>query len=156
MHINPRAIGIAALGIGTVATLAACGSANENKSPEAVAADTMAKFDSNLPFTKSYQLDVRGESSRPQFDFNGQLQGTYSAAALLSAADNHTFGTPTNADPTIDVKSNGKATFNEIVQVVRHYDADTSGLLDGAEAKQFDREMGVSFQRNPFYSYDIE
>lgn len=155
MQITPKhvALTLGAIGVGGAVALFLAGcTANENKSPEAVAAETMAKFDSGLPWTNSTQLDVRGESRRPDFALDGQLRGTYDAVALLSAADNWTFGKPENLNPQFDVQSNGKASMNEIVQVVRHYDGDGSRILEKEEAKQFNREMAPNFTPNPFYN----
>ncbi len=132
------------------AVLVACASENENKTPDAVAADTLHDFDSGLPFTNTSQLDVAFESRRPSYDIDGLLRGHYTIQPLLLAADNHSNGT-SDAFTGADQIRDGKATYNEIVQVVRGFDADKSNLLNGDEAKAFDRSYAPDFEPNPYY-----
>jgi hypothetical protein len=149
MHVNFKVVGAVALGVGAMAVLTACASANEGKTPEQVAGDALDKF--NFPFTNGSQLDTRGETTHPVYALDGQLQGTWDAARMLRAADDHAYGESKDFDPSLDVKGNHKASYNELVQVARHFDGDSSGVLDGVEAKQYDREAGPTWVANPFY-----
>jgi hypothetical protein len=91
------------------------------------------------------QLLLATDSVREIHRANGSLQGTYDGTALLKAADSWSYGTPGIMNPRRDIQGDGIATFNEVRQVVRSFDADGSGVIDSHEARQLEHAIGVQY-----------
>ena len=88
-------------------------------------------------------LDVATQSKQVVRNGSGGVQGTYDGTRLLVAADAHAYGTPAILDAAKDVQNDGRASFNEIRHVVRHFDVDASNVWDQAEARAFEAEVGI-------------
>lgn len=69
--------------------------------------------------------------------------GAWDGSRLLQAADTHAYGTPAIGSPAVDVQGDGFATFNEVRHVVRHFDADASGVFDFSEIRTFEAAVGI-------------
>lgn len=88
-------------------------------------------------------LELATQSVRQIRGDDGAIRGVYDGARLLAAADSHAYGTPAILDAQRDVKGDGRASFNEIRQVARHFDVDGSLVWDQAESRAFEREVGI-------------
>lgn len=144
VSIRTRSAGAAALGIGVAALLAACG-ANQTKNT-----GPMSGFTSDLikrlhpdAIRGAQQLSLASDSVLRITDETGRFRGVYDGTRLLAAADAHAHGTPAITDPALDVRGDGTATFNELRQVVRHFDANASDDFDVDEVRAFEAEVGI-------------
>ncbi len=139
-----KVAGIAALGMGAVALATFAGCSAQGEKTDGPMGDLSAELMKTLvPSWKRGGLDVATQGTRAVTRDNGSVQGTYDGTRLLRAADAHSYGTPQIGDPAVDVASDGKATFNEVREVVRHFDADSSGAFDLAETRSFESEVGI-------------
>jgi hypothetical protein len=139
-----KVAGLAALGIGAGAVLlSACGTKGGSTPANGPMADlTKDLFDRLKPGSRG-PLDVATQGVREVRRDNGTLQGTYDGTRLLTAADAHAYGTPAILDAQRDVQGDGKATFNEVRQVVRHFDGDANLTWDVDEARAFEAAVGI-------------
>ncbi len=139
---NWRAIGLVALGVGVGAlALSACGT--KGSRPEGPMSDLTKDLFDRLKPGSNGPLDVATQGVREVRRDNGTLQGTYDGTRLLAAADAHTYGTPAILDSIRDVQNDGKASFNEVRQVVRHFDADADLVWSQDESRAFEAEVGI-------------
>lgn len=123
-------------GVGAAVGIAACGSGGGAKADDGPMSDvTRGLMDQLKPRANS--LDVRTQAVRQAGS------GAYDGTRLLQAADAHAYGTPAIGDPTQDVKGDGKATFNEVRQVVRGFDANANDALESAELRAFEGTVGI-------------
>jgi hypothetical protein len=137
-----KVAGIAALGIGASALLlSACGKGG-GKTDGPMGDLTKDLFDRLKPGS-SGPLDVATQSVREIRRDNGSLQGTYDGTRLLTAADAHAYGTPAILDPERDVQGDGRASFNEVRQVVRSFDADADLVWSQDESRAFEAAVGI-------------
>jgi hypothetical protein len=141
VHGGWRVAGLAALGIGAAAALAAC---TGRKADDGPMGDLTTSLIQQLkPGWRSGALDVASDAVAVVRRDNGSIQGTYDGTRLLQAADAHAYGTPAIGTPAADVQGDGKATFNEVRQVVRAFDEDSSGSWSGAESSAFEQAVGI-------------
>jgi hypothetical protein len=136
---------VAGLGIGAAALLAGCGQSGPKVATDGPMSDLTKTLWQDLKpgsLGRNPRLNVATEAVR-QVQTDGRTNGAYDGTALLRAADSHAYGTPAIGDPAIDVQNDGYATFNEVRQVVRHFDADNSGQLDWDEVRAFEGEAGI-------------
>lgn len=139
--------GIAAIGIGSAITLAACGrSSTPTDGP--MSELTIQIFERLDPGSSrgAKQLDVTRQAVREVLRDDGSSRGAYDGTRLLRAADAHAYGTPTIGDPVRDVKGDGMATFNEVRHVVRQFDLDASNGFDSDEKVAFQAAVGVEWR----------
>ncbi|MCW2921143.1 MAG: hypothetical protein JWL76_1017 [Thermoleophilia bacterium] len=138
-----RTAGLVALGLGAGAlVLSACGTRGSGATDGPMSDLTKDLFDRLKPGSKG-PLDVATQGVREIRRDNGTLQGTYDGTRLLTAADAHSYGTPAIIDPQRDVQGDGKASFNEVRQVVRHFDADADLAWSQDEARAFEGAVGI-------------
>lgn len=95
------------------------------------------------PGWRSSGLNVATQSVREVRGDDGAVRGSFDGSRLLQAADAHAFGTPTLGDSVKDIAGDGTATFNEVRQVVRSFDVDSSLVLERSEITAFEAEVGV-------------
>ncbi|MCW2924353.1 MAG: hypothetical protein JWM98_1757 [Thermoleophilia bacterium] len=146
-----KVAGVAALGIGAAAALAGCAGGGSKKGTGPMAELTDDVFSKLHPqaFRGARQLSLATDSKHPELRDDGTLQGTYDGTLLLQAADSHKYGTPQVTDPVLDVKGDGTATWNEVREVVRHYDADASGAFDADESRAYGAGDGLRWVPAP-------
>jgi hypothetical protein len=138
--------------IGAGALLAACSGGGPKVAQDGPMGDLTKSLMQNLKpgsLGRSPRLSVASEAYRQVTNDDGRVTGAYDGARLLRAADSHAYGTPAIGDPMIDVQDDGFATFNEVRQVVRHYDADNSGAFDLDETRAFEGPDGASIRWIP-------
>ncbi len=146
MHISTgwRAGGRATLGLGAGALLlSACGNRGGGSKADGPMGDLTKDLFDRLKPGSSGPLDVATQSIREIRRDNGTLQGTYDGTRLLTAADAHAYGTPAILDAQRDVQGDGRATFNEVRQVVRHFDADADLTWNQDETRAFEAAVGI-------------
>lgn len=131
--------GAAAIGLIAAGVLTSCASRGEGQAglgPHgAFTKDLMNRL---APGVRG-ALDVSTQSTFTVRDGN-TVRGIYDGTRLLKAADAHTYGTPVIFDATKDVQGDGRASFNEVRQVVRHFYA-TDDIQ--ADTRRFEREVGI-------------
>lgn len=132
--------GAVALGLGTAAVLTACSRGSNVSGPMA---DLTKDLIDRLKPGSTGPLDVATEGVREYRDEDGRLRGTMDGTRLLQAADAHAYGTPEVIDVAKDVRGDGRASFNEVRQVVRHFDVDGSLEWSVDESLAFEREVGI-------------
>lgn len=143
MGINFKIAGLAVLGIGSAAVLASCARSKpqdpENKTPFSDLAEGLVK--TLNPSWKSGPLAIATQSVR-EVSAGGKLVGRFDGTNLLSMADQQPFGAPSNqvAD---DVKDDGKATLNEVRQLITGYDVSKDGTLQQSERRAFESAAGI-------------
>lgn len=136
--------GAAVLGVGAAIGLAACG--GKGQKTDGPFGDLSAELMKDLvPSWRSGGLDVATQAVRQVRADDGHVTGSFDGTRLLRAADSHAYGTPEIGDPAIDVQGDGKATFNEVRQVVRHFDTDRNDVFSNAESVAFEREAGLKW-----------
>jgi hypothetical protein len=145
MHVGIKLAGAVALGVGAVALASAC--TGGSKPGSGADAGPHAELTGGLlrtlvPSWRSGGLDVATQGVREVRE-GGAARGRFDGTRLLQAADAHRFGAPAIADPAADVAGDGTATFNEVRQVVRHFDADSNGMLERAEQRSFEQAVGI-------------
>lgn len=156
MAVNGKVIlGVSALGVGIIGTgllLAGCGSRGAGGGgrvpTDGPMSDLTKSFMDQLKpnsATREQRLDVTRDAVRHVTNDEGIPTGAYDGARLLRAADTHAYGTPAIGNPAIDVRGDGSATFNEIRHVVRHFDVDSSGVLDFDEVRAFQAEASLQW-----------
>ena len=132
--------GAIALGVGAAVTLGACANRSNVSGPMA---DLTKDLIDRLKPGSTGPLEVATEGVCEYRDDDGRLRGTMDGTRLLQAADAHAYGTPEVIDVAKDVQGDGRATFNEVREVVRHFDADASLDWSAEEATAFEREVGI-------------
>lgn len=142
MHVGLKVAGFAALGAGAAVALAACTGRGAGKDDGPMADFAAGMMQQLQPSWKSGGLDVATQSVR-EIREGGTIRGRYDGTRLLQAADEHRFGTPAISDPAADVKGDGSATFNEVRHVARHFDVNADGVLQRAEQRSFEQEVGI-------------
>lgn len=150
MQVNGRFILGAALAVGGVIGAGALIAAYSNRGPKVSQDGPMGDLTTTLmqdlkpgSLGRNPRLSVANDAYRQVQNDDGRTTGAYDGARLLQAADSHAYGTPAIGDPTIDVQGDGFATFNEVRQVVRHFDADGSGAFDLDETRAFEAAAGI-------------
>jgi hypothetical protein len=138
--------GVAALCATGAVALAAC-TTKATKGSGPMAALTDEAFSNLHPdaFHGARQIDVATGSVREVRRADGSLQGTFDGTRLLRAADAQRYGAPRIADPALDVKDDGAASWNEVREVLRHFDVDASDGFDAAESRAYQAEVGVTW-----------
>ncbi len=143
MHVGWKIAAGAAVGIGAAALLAACTGGPKTDGPMGeLSGELMKKLD---PGWRGSGLSLATQSLREVKHEDGSVRGVYDGTRLLAAADAHAYGTPTIIDPATDVQGDGKATFNEVRHVVRHFDTDESGAFSWDEERAFRNEVGIAW-----------
>lgn len=137
-----KVAGLAALGLGAAALLGACTNRGGSKADGPMGDLTKDLIDRLVPGS-SGPLDLATQSVQQVRGDDGAVRGVYDGTRLLAAADTHAYGTPAVIDAQRDVQGDGRASFNEIRHVARHFDADANLVWDQAEARAFEREVGI-------------
>ena len=138
-----RLIGIGALATTAVALAACTGGRNRSDDPIIAAQQSFTELlrpsgDTSTPL--SVAQDAVREVLR-----DGAVVGSYDGTRYVEAADTHEFGTPTGADPEVDVQGDGLATPREQQQVIRHFDTDGTRGLSPSEWTAFTDEVGITW-----------
>ncbi len=139
-----RVAGLAALGLGAAVVLGACTGRGGGSTPADGPMGDLTKdlIDRLVPGSRG-PLELATQSVRTIKGDDGAIRGVYDGTQLLAAADTHAYGTPAVLDAQRDVQGDGRASFNEIRHVARHFDADANLVWDQAEARAFEREVGI-------------
>lgn len=150
IHVGWKIAGAAALGIGAMALLGACASTRKPGGGEPQ--DELSSLANALmrqahpSHRNGGSLDVATQAVQQVRGEGGRLVGAYDGTRLLRAADEHRFGAPVNADPSVDVANDGTATFVEVREVLRHFDADGSNSFQRDELRAFESAVGVEWK----------
>lgn len=128
-------------GAGLLLASCAAGTASGNDTPEQTAHRMLSNY--NSAWGNQSQLDVNWEHRRTQEHLFDDGKSVYSIQHLLKDADNHVKGDP--PDMTRSEQGNGKASYDEIVQIARSFDQDSSGKLESPEASAFNREYAEQY-----------
>lgn len=137
-------VGAGALAAVSAVALAACGpTSSKGSGPMAELTDDVFGRLHPEAFRGARQLQLDTESVRAERRENGSLQGTYDGTRLLAAADDHEFGAPRIVDPELDVKGDGAASWNEVREVLRHFDVDGSGGYGASETTAYQADVGL-------------
>ena len=144
-----KVAGLVTLGLGAAVTLSACtsrgGGAGATDGP--MTDLTKDLIDRLVPGSRG-PLDVATQSIHEARGDDGRVRGVYDGTRLLTAADAHAYGTPAILDAARDVQGDGRASFNEIRHVARHFDADGDLVWSAQEARAFEAEVGIRWIPN--------
>ncbi|MCW2973677.1 MAG: hypothetical protein JWN72_1950 [Thermoleophilia bacterium] len=131
-------IGAGAIAVSAVVVLAGCAQ-SAAKGP--FAGITNSLMDSLKPGNRGV-LELSADSVREVRRGDGSLQGSFDGTRLLVAADTHAYGEAAGFDAAKDRAGDGRATFNEVRQVVSSFDANGDLAFDGDETKAFEAATG--------------
>jgi hypothetical protein len=138
-----KVAGFAALGLGAAALLGACANRGGGGKADGPMGELTKDLFDRLKPGSTGPLDVATQGIREIRRDDGSLQGTYDGTRLLAAADAHAYGTPAIIDAQRDVLGDGRASFNEVRQVVRHFDADANLTWSQDETRAFEAAVGI-------------
>jgi hypothetical protein len=130
---------------GSALALSACGTKGQGGGPDSALTDEFMKDLHPDSIRGVRQLSLATDSRHTYKDTDGRIQGTMDGTRLLAAADAHAYGTPTITDPLVDKQGDGFATFNEIRQVVSHFDANANDEFEPGETTAFQAAVGIDW-----------